>query len=99
MTLLSLVLALAPLFSHFFSQQVSGYSQQATNTSPGQLPELRARIERDRQLMLEINDLAGRINSEAEATALVDKIAEMFADTLPPSWMTRGIRQRLAHAE
>lgn len=100
MTLLSPVLALALLFSHFFSQQVSGYSQQATITSPGQLPpELRARMEHDRQLTLEINDLAGRIHSEADASALVDKIAEMFADTLPPSWMTRGIRQRLAHAE
>ena len=100
MTLLSFVLALALLFSHFFSQQVSTYSQQATITSPGQLPpELRARIERHRQLTLEINDLAGRIRSEADASALVDKIAEVFADTLPPSWMTRGIRQRLAHAE
>jgi hypothetical protein len=102
MTLFSLVFPLTLLFSHFFSQQqqVPTYSQQAANVSPGQLPpELRARMERDRQLTLEINDLGGRIHSEADAGALLDKIAEIFADTLPPSWMTRGIRERLAHAE
>ncbi len=100
MTSFSLVVPLTLLFSNLVSQQVSTYSQQATTASPGDLPaELRARMERDRQLTLEINDLAGRIHSEADASALVDKIAEKFADTLPPSWMTRGIRQRLAHAE
>lgn len=96
-----IVLAFAIIFSSFSSQQrPTTYSQQGIVTSPNQLPpELRARIERDRQTSVEINDLAGRIHSEADAKALVDKIAEMFADSLPPSWMTRGVRQRLAHAE
>ena len=29
----------------------------------------------------------------------MDKIAEMFAGTLPPTWVTAGIRHRIAHAE
>lgn len=56
-------------------------------------------MERHRQLTVEMNDLAGRIHSDADANALVDKIAEIFTDALPPAWVTHGIRQRLAHAE
>lgn len=97
---LSLLFPLILFFSSPFSVQTATYSQQATATSPTQLPpELRARIERDRQAAVEINDLAGRIHSEADAKALVDKIADVFADSLPPSWLTSGIRQRVAHAE
>jgi len=94
------VLPVLFVLSSAFSQQVTTYRQQATVTSTAQLSaEQRARIEHDRQLTAEISDLAGRIHSEADANALVDKIAELFADTLPPAWVTRGIRQRLAHAE
>lgn len=96
----SLVLPLTLLFSGLFSQQATTFFQQANAASPSQLPpELRARIERNRQTAIEINDLAAGIHSEADAKALVDKIAEVFADSLPPSWMTFGIRQRLARAE
>ena len=92
----SMVLA----FCLLFSKPVSTYSQQGTVTSSNQLsPELRARIARDRQLAIEINDLAGRIRSEADADTLVHKIAETFADILPPACITRGIRQRIARAE
>ena len=97
---LSLVVPLTLLFSSHFSQQATTYSQQANAGSQNQLPpELRARIERNRQTAIEINDLAARIHSEADAKELVDKIADVFADTLPPSWITSGIRQRLARAE
>lgn len=93
----SSLLVLALLFS---KQGVTTYSQQGIATSSDQVPaELRARVERHRQIAIEINDLAGRIHSQAEADALVDKIAEIFADTLPPPWLTSGIRQRLARAE
>jgi hypothetical protein len=92
--------ALTLSFSNAFSQQVATHTQQATVTSTAQLsPEQRVRIERSRQLTTEISDLAGRIQSEADANALVDKIVELFADVLPPDWVTRGIRQRIAHAE
>src|SRR2546426_11094836 len=46
-----------------------------------------------------MNELAARINSAADARAFVDAVADMFADSLPPSWATRGIRERIAHAE
>jgi hypothetical protein len=99
MTLFPFVLA----FALFFSQQApSAYLQQGTTVSADQAwAEQRARqaSERHRQAAIEINELAGRIHSEADANALVDKVAEIFADTLPPSWLTQGIRQRIAHAE
>lgn len=57
------------------------------------------RREHDRQEAIQINDLAGHIQSEADALALVDKIAEAFSDSLPPIWVTHAIRERVAHAE
>jgi hypothetical protein len=51
--------------------------------------------ERTRQ----INDLAGNIQSPDDAHRIVDLIAEVFADDLPPAWSTRSIRDRIAHAE
>lgn len=95
-----LSLAFTFLFSDRSSQQASVYRQQGVLTSPSHLSaEQRARIEHGRQIAAEINDLAGRIHSEADSSALVDKIAALFADALPPAWATQGIRRRIAHAE
>jgi hypothetical protein len=55
--------------------------------------------ERDRQAAIRINELAGRIESEADASALVSEIAGLFAKELPPAWASGSIRQRVAHAE
>jgi hypothetical protein len=55
--------------------------------------------ERHQQSAIRINELAGRIQSEAEASALVSEIASLFAKELPPAWASGGIRQRVAHAE
>ena len=55
--------------------------------------------ERHRQAAIRMNELAARISSEADARAFVDAVADMFADSLPPSWVTAGIRERIAHAE
>ncbi len=55
--------------------------------------------ERHRQAAIRMNELAAHINSEADARAFVDAVADMFADNLPPAWATRGIRERIAHAE
>ena len=94
------ILALTFLSSKSSSQQVPTYTQQGIVTAPSQLSaEQAARIEHARQTATEINDLAGRIHSEADASALVDKIAALFAGALPPAWASQGIRQRLAHAE
>src|SRR6266702_788023 len=55
--------------------------------------------ERHRQAAIRMNELAAHINSEADARAFVDAVADMFADNLPPAWATRGIRERIARAE
>ena len=55
--------------------------------------------ERHRQAAIRMNELAAHINSEADARAFVDAVADMFADSLPPAWATRGIRERIARAE
>jgi len=44
---------------------------------------------------IRVNELAAHIGSEADARAYVDAVADMFADSLPPSWATRGIRERM----
>jgi hypothetical protein len=55
--------------------------------------------ERHKQSAIRINELAGRIQSEADASAVVSEIAGLFAKELPPAWASGGIRQRVAHAE
>jgi hypothetical protein len=55
--------------------------------------------ERRHQAALRINDLAARIHSQADAESIVDEIATLFENELPPIWATGGIRTRVAHAE
>jgi hypothetical protein len=55
--------------------------------------------ERHKQSAIRINELAGRIQSDADASAVVSEIAGLFAKELPPAWATGSIRQRVAHAE
>lgn len=55
--------------------------------------------ERHKQSAIRINELAGRIQSEADASAVVSEIAGLFAKELPPDWASGSIRQRVAHAE
>jgi hypothetical protein len=51
------------------------------------------------QAAIRINDLAGRIHSESDASAVVSEIAGLFVKELPPAWASGGVRQRVAHAE
>ena len=55
--------------------------------------------ERYKQAAIRINDLAGQIHSEADASAVVSEIAGLFVKELPPAWGSGSIRQRVAHAE
>jgi hypothetical protein len=91
MKFLPLVLALALL----------GFQQHSAPPASLASAEKRASEERERhnQAAIAINDLAGNIHSETDALALVDKIADVFASSLPPAWLTRDIRQRIALAE
>ena len=91
MKLLPIVFVLAL----FGSQQSDGPSNdEASIRQKAQL-----QYERHRRAAIEINELAGRIHSEGDAAVLVDKLADLLSDTLPPPWLTSSIRQRISHAE
>ncbi len=55
--------------------------------------------ERYKQAAIRINDLAGRIHSDADAEIFVSYIAGLFAKELPPFWADGGTLHRIAHAE
>jgi hypothetical protein len=55
--------------------------------------------ERHKETAIRINELTGRIHSEADASAFVSEIAGLLAKALPPVWASSGIRQGVAHAE
>jgi hypothetical protein len=52
-----------------------------------------------RQQAMQLNELAGRIESETVSEALVNDVAEMFKSELPPAWATSDVRQQVARAE
>ena len=75
--------------------------QQGSSAEPQAAIRQRARdeYERHKQAAIRINDLAGRIHSEADASAIVSEIAGLWVKELPPAWVSGGIRERVAHAE
>ena len=83
----SLLPALLLFFSHFCSGQ-----QPAAADAP-------TTYEQHKQAAIRINDLAGQIHSEADASAIVSELATMFAKEVPPAWASAGIRDRIAQAE
>ncbi len=46
-----------------------------------------------------IDQLARNIHTPADARSLIDFIAELFAEELPPAWATASLRARLAERE
>ena len=55
--------------------------------------------QKHREEAVRLNELASHIRTESDAENLIDSIATMFADELPPPWATRDLRLRLAKAE
>lgn len=55
--------------------------------------------EQHKQAAIRINNLAGRVHTEADATAYVSEIAILFANELPPVWTQDDVRHRISHAE
>ena len=81
---------------------ISGAPQQESRSTESQETMKRQahdEYERHKQSAIRINELAGRIQSEADASAVVNGIAGLFAKELPPAWTNGSIRQRVAHAE
>ena len=52
-----------------------------------------------KQAAIRINDIAGRVHTEADATAYVSEIAALFANELPPAWAQDDLRHRISQAE
>jgi len=74
-----------------FAQQPAKNSEAAMSGLPT--------YEQHKPAAIRINELAGRIHSEADANALVSEIAGVFVKELPSAWVVSGISQRVAHAE
>jgi hypothetical protein len=68
--------------------------QQSDSTESQATMQQRAHVEyeRHKQAAIRINELAGRISSEADASAVVSEIAALFTKELPPAWASSGIR-------
>lgn len=66
-------------------------------------PDNFARMQADAALFHErsqqINELAGKMQSLDDSRRMADLIAAIFADDLPPGWVTRPVRDRVARAE
>lgn len=75
--------------------------QQGGSAEPRAAIQQRARdaYEQHKQAAIRINELAGRIHSEADAIAFVSEIAGLFAKEMPPAWASSSMRRRVAHAE
>jgi hypothetical protein len=55
--------------------------------------------EQHKQAAIRINELAGRIHSEADASSFVSEIAGLLVQKLPPAWISSSILQRVSDAE
>ena len=81
---------------------ILGTPQQGNSSSTDSqaaMQEAQSAYERHKQAAIRINELAGQIRSEADARALVNEIADLFAKELPPAWASSSIRERIARSE
>ncbi|MFZ1919174.1 MAG: hypothetical protein WAU58_16485 [Terriglobales bacterium] len=79
---------------------IIGTPQQGNSTeSQATMQDAQSAYERDQQAAIRINEAAGQIRLEADASAVVDEIADLLAKDLPPAWTGSSIRLRLSHAE
>lgn len=69
------------------------------DSSPSPQAAATIAYEGSRRQAIAMNDLAGNIHSVAHARNLVDEIAKIFSKDLPPMWVTRAARNRVALAE
>src|SRR6267378_37169 len=81
-----------------FAQQPAKNSKATMIGSNGPVATVLT-YEQHKQAAVRINELAGRVHSEADTSAVVSEIVVLFAKELPPAWASSSIRQRVAHAE
>ena len=83
-----------------FALVVAALQQGDFADSPAAIQQrARSEYERHKQAAIRINDLAGHVQSEADAYSFVSEIACLFAKDLPAPWGSSTIDQRVAHAE
>jgi hypothetical protein len=72
---------------------IIGAPQQSSSVESQTTMQQRAHdeYERHKQAAIHINELAGRIHTEADASAFVSEIAGLFAKELPPGWASSSI--------
>lgn len=73
--------------------------QASSAESEATMHEAQSAAERHQQAAIRINEAAAQIHSEADAKAVVDEVANLFAKELPPVWASGSIRGRIARAE
>src|SRR5260370_13438741 len=75
--------------------------QQVGSAEPPAAIQQRAHdeYERHKQAAIRINESAGRIHSEADASVFVSEIAGLFTKELPQDWDRLVILRLVAHAE
>ncbi len=87
------------VFAMAFALCVGAVGQGDSDTHSAAQLGTRNAYEQHRQAAIRINDLAGSIRSEADATAYVSEIAGLFASELPPDWVQDELRHKISHAE
>jgi hypothetical protein len=87
-----------PSFSVFpvaFALCVAAFGQGDSDPHPA----AQHAYEQHTQAAIQINDLAGRVHTDDDATAYVSEIATFFAEELPPVWTQVDLRKSVSHAE
>jgi hypothetical protein len=78
---------------------VAAFGQGDSDFHSAAQPGIQNAYEQHKQAAIRINDLAGRVHTEADATAYVSEIAVLFARELPPVWEQDELCHRISHAE
>jgi hypothetical protein len=64
-----------------------------------QIGRAKAASEQHRQIALRLNQQAGQIRSEADATVFVEGAAQVLSDSIPEVWASQELLGRVARAE
>jgi hypothetical protein len=80
-----------------FALIIGAPRQDSRSTEPQATMKQQAHdeYEQHKQSAIRISELAGRIQSEADASAVVSEIAALFAKELPPAWASGSVRQQV----
>src|SRR5258708_4635037 len=78
---------------------VAAFGQGDSDSHLAAQPGAQDASEKHKQAAIRINDLAGRVHTEADATAYRIGDCSSFCQRTPPVWEQDDIRHRISHAE